>query len=52
MAVGFIRGGGDHDPAWAEAARREKKGRSMEDTDAVLRAAQKITGLKPRQTVL
>lgn len=34
----LVRGGGDHDDAWAEAGRREQKVRSVEDFEAGIRS--------------
>ncbi len=39
ICLAFVRGGGDHDDAWAEAARRDQKGKSVEDLEACVRAA-------------
>lgn len=38
IAFVLVRGGGDHDDAWAEAARRERKSKSVEDFEAGIRA--------------
>ncbi len=52
VALGMIRGGGDFGDAWAEAARREKKIRSIEDAEAVIFAAQKLSGIPPSRTCI
>lgn len=44
----LVRGGGDHDDAWAEAARREKKIRSVEDFEAGIRSLHR----RPEEIVL
>ena len=40
VCFALVRGGGDHDNAWAEAARRDQKVKSVEDFEAVILAAQ------------
>ena len=50
LCFALVRGGGDHTDAWAEAARRENKGKSVEDFEACIKAAQKEFHLGPSQT--
>ena len=45
IVFGLIRGGGDFGDEWADAARTYKKWKSVEDTIAVIQAAQKRTGV-------
>jgi protease II len=52
LAVGFIRGGGDHDEAWAQAGRRWGRKKTHEDMEAVIRAAQKAWNVGPRQSCI
>jgi oligopeptidase B len=47
-----VRGGGDHDDAWAEAARRDHKVKSVEDFEAVIQSAQKKTDVNPENTII
>lgn len=50
ICFALVRGGGDHTDAWAEAARRENKEKSVEDFEACIKAAQKEFHLGPSQT--
>ena len=52
VVFGLIRGGGDFGDAWADAARTYKKWKSVEDTIAVIKAAQKRTGVDWKQTCI
>ena len=52
VVFGLIRGGGDFGDAWADAARTYKKWKSIEDTIAVIEAAQKRTGVNWKQTCI
>ncbi len=52
MVYAFVRGGGDDTEAWADAARREHRLRSIEDYEAVIRASQRQLRLGPQKTVL
>lgn len=52
LCVAMVRGGGDHDEAWAEAARAAKKLRSVEDFEACIEAAQKETKISASNTVI
>jgi hypothetical protein len=52
VAFGLIRGGGDFGDSWADAARTDKKGRSVEDTEAVILSAQQLLGLDWKETCL
>lgn len=54
FAVGFafVRGGGDHNDAWAEAGRREGKERGVEDFEACIRALQEVTGVAAEKTCI
>ena len=48
----MVRGGGDIDAAWADAARREHRHVTIDDFEAVIRGSQKHHGLGPAQTVI
>ena len=65
IVIGLWRGGGDHTPEWEDAARplplplplplqKQKQGRMkvLEDAEAVVRAAQEMTGIPAKNTVL
>lgn len=52
IVFGLIRGGGDFGDSWAEAARTYKKGKSVEDAEAVIKAAQKLTKVGWQQTCI
>ena len=52
LAVAMVRGGGDYGDQWAEDARRHKKYKSVEDTEAVIQAAQKQIGIGWKSTAL
>jgi len=54
FAVGFafIRGGGDHNDAWAAAGRLAGKERGVEDFEACVRALQRETGVGPKNTCI
>ncbi len=50
LCIALVRGGGDHTDAWAEAARRAQKVKSVEDFEACIRAARKAFHLGPSAT--
>ena len=50
VCFALVRGGGDHTDAWAEAARRENKRKSVEDFEACIQAAQREFHIGPSQT--
>ena len=52
VALAFIRGGGDDTEAWADAGRREGKLEGIEDFEACIVAAQKMTGLTAKNTCI
>jgi hypothetical protein len=52
LAFALVRGGGDMGDQWAEDGRRHMKTRSVEDTEAVIRAVQKKTGIDWADTCL
>ncbi len=52
VAFAFIRGGGDCDDCWATAGRLYNRQRSIEDFEAVIRAARGITGVPPERTAI
>ena len=52
VVLGLIRGGGDFGDEWADAARASRKERSVEDTEAVIRAAQKQLGIDWQKTCI
>ena len=52
LCFALVRGGGDHTDEWAEAARREKKIKSIEDYEACILAARKSFHLPAEKTFL
>jgi protease II len=52
IVFALVRGGGDVDAAWADAARMDHRHRSIDDFEAVIRAAQKKVRCGPSQTVI
>lgn len=52
IAVGFLRGGGDHTAAWGLAGRRSGRVKTWEDMEAVVRGAQKVCRLGPAQSCI
>jgi hypothetical protein len=44
IGFAFVRGGGDHTPAWAEAGRREGKSRGVDDFVACVRGMREAGG--------
>lgn len=52
ISFAFVRGGGDQDEIWANAARLTNRYKSIEDFEAVIRQSQKITKLSPCKTVI
>ena len=52
IVFAMIRGGGDMDAAWADAARRDHRHRAVDDYEAVIRDAQRRLRLDPDHTVL
>ena len=52
ISFAFVRGGGDIDDEWAEAARLTGRHRAIEDFEAVILASQAKTGLGPKQTAI
>jgi len=52
LAIGLWRGGGDHTPEWEDAGRRDGRILVLEDAEAVVRAARKITGVSAKKTVI
>jgi hypothetical protein len=52
IAYAFVRGGGDRDPAWTDAARLTGRHHAIEDYEAVIAAAQKTVGVDSRATVV
>lgn len=52
LVFALVRGGGDIDAAWAEMARRENRHVSVEDFEAVIKAAKSKNNLNSRQTVI
>jgi prolyl oligopeptidase PreP (S9A serine peptidase family) len=52
IAYCFARGGGDNGAEWADAGQRENHVRTIEDFEATVRTAQKVTGLGPKETVI
>lgn len=52
IVFALVRGGGDIDDAWADAARRENRHKSIEDFEAVIRGAQYKHKLGADKTVI
>lgn len=52
ICFAMVRGGGDYGDQWAEDARRDKKYKSIEDIECVIRSAQKLLSVGPQQTCL
>ena len=52
LVFALIRGGGDIDAAWAEMARRENRHVSVDDFEAVIKAAKTKNGLEADKTVI
>lgn len=52
IVFAMVRGGGDDRAAWANAGRRDHRHRSVDDYEAVIRAAQRNFRLEPHQTAL
>ena len=52
VCFALVRGGGDHDDAWAEAARRDQKVKSVEDFEAVIAAASKREAVVPEHVAI
>jgi len=52
ICFAMVRGGGDCGEQWAEDARRDKKYKSIEDVECVIRAAQQLLHIGPEQTCL
>jgi hypothetical protein len=52
ICIALVRGGGDDTDSWAEEGRRGNKGKSIEDFEACIRAAQKQFHLGAKDTVL
>lgn len=52
IVFAMVRGGGDVDAAWADAARREHRHVTIDDFEAVIRGSQRRHRLGPAQTVI
>lgn len=52
IAFAMVRGGGDHTDAWAEAARRDQKFKSVEDLEAVIHHIQNVLHISASRTIL
>jgi hypothetical protein len=52
IVFAMVRGGGDIDSAWAEIARRENRHLSVEDFEAVIKAAKTKNNLEADKTVI
>lgn len=52
ISFAMVRGGGDSDLAWADAARRENRHVSVDDFEAVIRASQSKSKCGPEKTVI
>ena len=52
VVFALVRGGGDVDSAWADAARTDHRHRAIDDFEAVIRAAQQKLRCGPEKTVI
>lgn len=52
VAIGLWRGGGDHTPEWEDAGRVHGRTKVLEDAEAVVMEAQRLTGCSAKHTVL
>lgn len=52
LVFAMVRGGGDIDAAWAEVARRDNRHVSIEDFEAVIKAAKSKNNLEADKTVI
>ena len=52
LVFSFVRGGGDIDAAWAEAARRENRHLAVDDFEAIIKAAKIKNNLEADKTVI
>ena len=52
LVFALVRGGGDIDSAWAEAARRENRHVSVDDFEAVIKASKTKNNLEANKTVI
>jgi hypothetical protein len=52
LVFALVRGGGDIDAAWAEMARRENRHVSVDDFEAVIKAAKSKNNLNANKTVI
>ncbi len=52
LAYAYVRGGGDGGEPWAEAGRRLGRLRAVEDFEAVIADAQKVSEVGPQRTVI
>lgn len=52
IAFCFARGSGDNGFLWRRGSYRETRIRTVEDFEATVKAAQRVTGLGPQQTVI
>jgi len=48
----YARGSGDNDYAWAKAGQADRHYKTVEDFEATVKAAQKLTGLGPNRTII
>jgi pimeloyl-ACP methyl ester carboxylesterase len=52
ISFAFVRGGGDKDDSWADAARLTRRHKAIEDFEAVIEASQKDVQVEPDRTVV
>ena len=52
VCFALVRGSGDHDDAWAEAARRDQKVKSVEDFEAVIAASRRRIGINAENVAI
>lgn len=52
IVFALVRGGGDNNAAWADAARRDQRHIAVDDFESVIRASQQKYSLGPNKTVI
>jgi len=48
----FLRGGGDHNEAWAKAGRIDGRHKTIQDFEGLVRAAQETLSISPKETAI
>lgn len=52
IAVGFLRGGGDHTDAWGRAGQREGREKTFQDFYTLIRKCQRMFGIPAARTII